>query len=82
MSCHQREFCETPLLFLHVIVFAMNAGGLPGSQADHGSVDPEFWKELATSRRQSLRMIAEPTGGFAVLDDVDFAGAMSRIRTP
>ena len=65
----------------NVIVFAMNASGLPGGQADHGSVDPEFWKELATSRRQSLRMIAEPTGGFAVLDDVDFAGAMSRIRT-
>ena len=64
----------------NVIVFAMNAGGLPGSQASYGSIDAAFWNDLAGSRRQSLRMIADPTGGFAVLDDVDFADAMSRVR--
>ena len=65
----------------NVIVFAMNAGGLPGSRVDNSSVDPAFWIAVAASRHQSLRMIAEPTGGFAVLDDAGFAGALSRIRT-
>jgi hypothetical protein len=65
----------------HVIVVAVNASGIPGSVPMHENrVDPEVWKEIIASRRQSLRALAEPTGGFALLDDVDFADAMSRIR--
>ena len=64
----------------NVVVFAMNADGLPGSQAPSSGVDAAFWEDVAASRRQSLRTIAEPTGGFALLDEGDFTDAMSRIR--
>jgi hypothetical protein len=63
-----------------VIVFAVNAAGIPGS-VDVSRVDPEVWKEIVASRRQSLRAIAGRTGSVALLDDADFADAMSRIRT-
>ena len=59
----------------------MNAAGIPGSVPMHDSrVDPEVWMEIVASRRESLRAIAEPTGGFALLDDVDFADALARFR--
>ena len=63
-----------------VIVFAMNVRGATGSQAINNDVDVAFSPRVEASRRWSLRAIAEPTGGFAVLDEMDFAGAMSRIR--
>ncbi len=56
----------------NVIVFAMNAAGLPSKLVQNTGVDEP--------RRQSLRGIAEPTGGFALLDSVDFADPMPRIR--
>jgi hypothetical protein len=64
----------------NVIVVAVNAARLPGS-VDVSRVDPEVWKEIVASRRQSLRAIAGRTGSVALLDDADFADAMSRIRT-
>ena len=65
----------------NVVVFTMNAGGLPGSQPPNGGGgDRAFWEDVVASRRQSLRTIAEPTGGFALLDDVDFSDASTRIR--
>jgi hypothetical protein len=64
----------------NVIVVAVNAAGLPGS-VDVSRVDPEVWKQVVASRRESLRAIAEPTGGVALLDDADFADALSRIRS-
>lgn len=56
----------------NVLVFAMNAGGLASKMAENVGGDD--------SRRHSLRAIAEPTGGFALLDALDFADAMPRIR--
>jgi hypothetical protein len=65
----------------NVIVVAVNAASIPGGVPMHDSrVDPEVWKQIVASRRQSLRAIAEPTGGVALLDAADFADAMSRIR--
>ncbi len=64
-----------------VIVVAVNAAGIPGSVTiDDSRIDPKVWKPIVASRRESLRAIAEGTGGFALLDGVDFADAMSRIR--
>jgi len=63
-----------------VIVFTVNASGLRGSVPIDGGVDTEFWKQVVSSRRQSLRALAEPTGGNALLDEIDVADAMSRIR--
>ena len=65
----------------HVIVFAVNAAGIPGSvPMNDNRIDAEVWKQVVASRRQSLRAVAEPGEGFALLDETDFAGAMSRIR--
>lgn len=65
----------------HVIVFTVNASAFRGSAPRvDGRVDAEVWKQVIASRRQSLRAIAEPTGGIAFLDDVDGAGVLSRTR--
>jgi VWFA-related protein len=62
-----------------VMIFAVNAGSL-GPPRDGTGVDAEVWKQMVASRRQTLRTISEPTGGSAFLDDVDVAGAASRLR--
>ena len=69
----------------NLIVVAVNAAGIPGSVPMHDSrVEPEVWKEIVAARRESLRAIAEPTGGFALLDDVDVidGGRASARRFP
>ena len=64
-----------------VMIFAVNAGALAGAvPMDTSGVDAEFWKGVVASRRETLRAIAEPTGGSALLDDVDAAGTVSRVR--
>jgi hypothetical protein len=80
-GCERGRALASLLGAAHVIVVNVNAAGIPGSVKMHDSrVDPEVWKEIVASRRQSLRALAEPTGGFALLDDVDFADALPRIR--
>jgi len=64
-----------------VQVFAVNASGLLDAAPMYDPrVDADLWKQMVASRRQSLRAIAEPTGGSAFLDDVYAAQTMSRIR--
>ena len=64
-----------------VTVFAVNASGLLDvAPMKDPRVDADLWKQMIASRRQSLRAIAEPTGGSAFLDDVYAAPTMSRIR--
>ena len=62
-----------------VIVFAVNATGLAGTAPDARGA-AEAPEPIVAARRQSLRALTEETGGFALLDDVDVAEAMSRIR--
>ena len=62
-----------------VMVFTVNGAAL-GPPRDSAGVDADVWREILGSRRQSLRAIAEPTGGSAFLDDADAADATSRIR--
>ena len=64
----------------NVIIFAVNANGVPGSVVLDSRGDAELWKQVVASRRQSLQVIADGTGGFALLDPADFADATSRIR--
>jgi hypothetical protein len=64
----------------NVIIFAVNANGVPGSVVLDSRGDAELWKQVVASRRQSLQVIADGTGGFAFLDPADFADATSRIR--
>jgi hypothetical protein len=63
-----------------VIIFAVNANGVPRSVVLDSRGDAELWKQVVASRRQSLQVIADGTGGFALLDPADFADATSRIR--
>jgi len=63
-----------------VRVFALNPRGLPRTPG----VTPSGTPALARCYRddlmmKSLRGIAEPTGGFAVLEEADFADALQRI---
>jgi len=55
----------------NVTVFALDPRGLPGS--------PNA-KERSAASQNSLRAIAEPTRGFALIDDKDFEDGMTRIR--
>jgi hypothetical protein len=41
--------------------------------------DPALWASYRAALLNSLRAISEPTGGFAVLDEADFADALQRI---
>ena len=62
-----------------VMVFAVNAAAL-GPPRDGAGVDADVWKQVVASRHQTLRAIAEATGGSAFLDEADVAGAVPRIR--
>jgi hypothetical protein len=63
----------------NVTVFAMNGRGLPGAPALPVQGDAALWASDHGAMLNSLRAIAEPTGGFAVLDESDFADALQRI---
>ena len=63
----------------HVTVFAMNARGLPIAPAVPVQGDAALWAGYRAAMLSSLRAISEPTGGFAVLDEADFADALQRI---
>ncbi|OLC79797.1 MAG: hypothetical protein AUH72_13595 [Acidobacteria bacterium 13_1_40CM_4_65_8] len=63
----------------NVTVFAMNARGLPSAPASPVQGDAALWASYRAAMLNSLRAISEPTGGFAVLDEADFADALQRI---
>lgn len=63
----------------HVTVFAMNPRGLPGAPALLVKGDAALWASYRAAMLSSLRAMSEPTGGFAVLDEADFAEALQRI---
>jgi hypothetical protein len=62
-----------------VTVFAINARDLPGAPMVPVQGDPARWASYHAAMLSSLRAISEPTGGLAVLDEADFADALSRI---
>ena len=62
-----------------VTVFALNARGLPSAPPLPVQGDAALWASSRAAMLNSLRAIAEPTGGFAVLDEADFADALERI---
>ena len=55
----------------NLTIFAMNPRGLPGSP---------FANERSPATQNSLRALVEPTRGFALLDQKDFADGLARIR--
>lgn len=63
----------------NVTVFAINARAIPSAPALPVQGDPAIWASHRIALLNSLRAISEPTGGFAVLDQADFADALQRI---
>jgi VWFA-related protein len=61
-----------------VTVYALNPRGLRRASQATGTGNPPLSGPDAV-RLTSLRAIAEPTGGFAILEEADFAGALQRI---
>ena len=62
-----------------VTVFAMNPRGLPDAAAIDTGPDVALFARYQAGMLESLRAIAEPTGGFAALSAADFTDALERI---
>jgi hypothetical protein len=64
-----------------VTIFAIDPRGLAGAPTVDPSVDSVAWRNYWTNTRNSLRMMSEPTGGFALVDEQDLVEALQRIRS-
>jgi hypothetical protein len=64
-----------------VRIFAIDPRILAGAPAMDPNVDSVAWHNHWTNTRNSLRMMSEPTGGFALVDEQDLVEALQRIRS-
>lgn len=60
-------------------VYTVDPRGLSGVTDAGQYIDQSEWRTFLQKTQSSLRYIAEETGGFAVVNDNDFATAMKRI---
>ena len=64
----------------NVTIYTMDPRGLVGPLSDlDDNVDPQQWAEFIRKSQDSLRVIAEETGGIAVVNQNDFGKAIRRI---
>jgi VWFA-related protein len=64
----------------NVTIYTMDPRGLVGPLSDlDDNVDPQQWAEFVRKSQDSLRVIAEETGGVAVANQNDFGKALRRI---
>ncbi len=64
----------------NVTIYTMDPRGLVGPLSDlDDNVDPQQWSEFIRKSQDSLRVIAEETGGIAVVNQNDFGKAIRRI---
>ena len=64
----------------NVTIYTMDPRGLVGPLSDlDDNVDPQQWCEFVRKSQDSLRVIAEETGGIAVVNQNDFSKAIRRI---
>jgi VWFA-related protein len=64
----------------NVTIYTMDPRGLVGPLSDlDDNVDPQQWAEFVRKSQDSLRVIAEETGGIAVVNQNDFGKAIRRI---
>ena len=64
---------------LKVRIFSIDPRTLPGAVSPGPVLDPATWKRHVTTTQATLRVLAENTGGFAVLDVQNPAAALKRI---
>jgi VWFA-related protein len=63
----------------NVTVYTIDPRGLVGMGDIDEQVDPQQWNEFVRKSQDSLRVIAEETGGIAVVNQNDFSRALKRI---
>ena len=60
-------------------MYTIDPRGLVGMGDIDEQVDPQQWNEFVRKSQDSLRVIAEETGGIAVVNQNDFGKALKRI---
>jgi VWFA-related protein len=63
----------------NVTMYTIDPRGLVGMGDIDENVDPQQWSEFVRKSQDSLRVIAEETGGLAVVNQNDFSKALKRI---
>jgi VWFA-related protein len=63
----------------NVTMYTIDPRGLVGMGDIDEQVDPQQWNEFVRKSQDSLRVIAEETGGVAVVNQNDFSRALKRI---
>jgi VWFA-related protein len=63
----------------NVTMYTIDPRGLVGMGDIDQQVDPQQWNEFVRKSQDSLRVIAEETGGIAVVNQNDFSKALKRI---
>jgi VWFA-related protein len=63
----------------NVTMYTIDPRGLVGMSDIDEQVDPTQWNEYVRKSQDSLRVIAEETGGIAVVNQNDFSKALKRI---
>jgi VWFA-related protein len=63
----------------NVTMYTIDPRGLVGMGDIDEQVDPQQWQEYVRKSQDSLRVIAEETGGIAVVNQNDFSKALKRI---
>ncbi len=63
----------------NVTMYTVDPRGLVGMGDIDEQVDPRQWSEFVRKSQDSLRVIAEETGGIAVVNQNDFSKALKRI---
>jgi VWFA-related protein len=63
----------------NVTMYTIDPRGLVGMGDIDEQVDPQQWSEFVRKSQDSLRVIAEETGGIAVVNQNDFSKALKRI---
>ena len=63
----------------NVTIYTIDPRGLVGMGDIDEQVDPQQWAEFVRKSQDSLRVIAEETGGLAVVNQNDFSKALKRI---
>jgi VWFA-related protein len=63
----------------NVTMYTIDPRGLVGMGDIDEQVDPQQWSEYVRKSQDSLRVIAEETGGIAVVNQNDFSKALKRI---
>ena len=63
----------------NVTMYTIDPRGLVGMGDIDEQVDPQQWNEYVRKSQDSLRVLAEETGGIAVVNQNDFSKALKRI---